>query len=381
MLPKNDWIVTIDISDAYLAISLNEEFKDYIAFRYQDQTYQFLCMPFGLNDAARAFTKTMKHPVAKVRALGFKVLVYFDDWILATRTRLLCLKQSRFFSKFSPEASLQNKFRKIQSGSISNKRMARLYHRFTEHDNFFTPEKKRQSDRERPGPQQQNESNPERNKSVSGSMQFKQTSSPTGFSAPLFSSEAINSKFKEVPKSLSIRLLSCGYSGHSFNLRSGLVDSGNKVQLFKKNLHSSAKCSHFYRLHRFCRGCHSKSDQNSRLMERKSVGLTHQYKEANGSISCSTAVSSQLSERSRTAVFRQYDGCCLLKSSRRDKISPAFSPSQRDMVMVPGKEHTLVGSSHTRVKKFVCRPSVLSKIPFNGMDPELSSVSSNCGHL
>ena len=45
------------------------------------------------------------------------------------------------FSKFSPEAGLQNKLRKIQSGSISGKRMARLCHRFKKHDNFFTKEK------------------------------------------------------------------------------------------------------------------------------------------------------------------------------------------------------------------------------------------------
>ena len=86
------------------------------------------------------------------------------------------------FGKFYPETRLQNKLRKIQSGSISNKRMARLYHLFKEHDNFFTLEKNRQSDRESPGPQRQNESNLERNKSVSGSMQFKQASGPA---APL----------------------------------------------------------------------------------------------------------------------------------------------------------------------------------------------------
>ena len=97
---KDNWILTIDMSDAYLTIPLDKEFKDYVAFQYQDQTYQFLCMPFGLNDAARDFTKTMKHPAAKVRALGFKVLVYLDNWILASQTRLLCLKQSQFLVGF-----------------------------------------------------------------------------------------------------------------------------------------------------------------------------------------------------------------------------------------------------------------------------------------
>ena len=51
-----------------------------------------------------------------------------------------------------------------------------------------------------------------------------------------------------------------------------------------------AKHSYFYRLQRFRMGCHSKSGQNSRLMERQSVGLAHQYKRANDSFSCSTAV-------------------------------------------------------------------------------------------
>ena len=112
MLSKNDWIVTIDISEAYLTIPLDEQFKDHVAFWYQDQTYRFLCMPFGLNDATRAFTKTMKHPSAKVRALGFKVLVYLDDWILASQTRLLCLKQSRFLVNFLQKLGFRIKLEK-----------------------------------------------------------------------------------------------------------------------------------------------------------------------------------------------------------------------------------------------------------------------------
>ena len=150
---------------------------------------------------------------------------------------------------------------------------------------------------------------------------------------------------------LSVRLLNCSYSGHSFNSRSGLVDSVSEIHLFKKNFYSLAKCSHFYRLQQFRMGCHSKSGQNSMPMERKSVILAHQCKGANGSISCFAAVRSQLQKRSHTAVFRQYNGCCLFKSSRGDKISPAFSPSYRDVVLVPGKEHPLVSSPHTRVKK------------------------------
>ena len=41
MLSKDDWILTIDISDGYLTELLDEEFKDYVAFQYQDRLTDF----------------------------------------------------------------------------------------------------------------------------------------------------------------------------------------------------------------------------------------------------------------------------------------------------------------------------------------------------
>ena len=67
-------------------------------------------------------------------------------------------------------------------------------------------------------------------------------------------------------------------------------------------------------------------------------------------------VSFQLPEWSHTAVFKQYNHCCLLKSSRGDKISPAFSSSHRDVVRVPRKEHPLVSNPHTRLKNLFADP-------------------------
>ena len=168
-------------------------------------------MPFSLNNAAKAFTKAMKHPVAKVRALGFKVRIYLGDWIPAARTRPLCLKQSlsQCLINSLRKLGFRINFKKIQSGSIPNKKRVRFCHQFKEHDDFFTPQKNRKSDKESPGSQKQNESLLERNKSISGPMQFKRTSSPTGSFSLLFSSEAINSKFKAVHKSSSVRLLNC----------------------------------------------------------------------------------------------------------------------------------------------------------------------------
>ena len=65
--------------------------------------------------------------------------------------------------------------------------------------------------------------------------------------------------------------------------------------------------------------------------------------------------------------------------SKKPKLSsPAFSPSHRDVVLVPGKEYPLVIPG---LKKSVSKPSVLSEKSFNRMVTESSSFLSNCGHL
>ena len=69
-------------------------------------------MPFSLNDAARVSTKAMKHLAAKARALGVKVLVCLDDWILAARTRPLCLKHSPFLVNFLQKLGFRINFEK-----------------------------------------------------------------------------------------------------------------------------------------------------------------------------------------------------------------------------------------------------------------------------
>ena len=63
--------------------------------------FQFCVLPFGLNDAPRAFTKTLKPPVGTLRSLGFKLVVYLDDIILAASTKELCIYQGQILIKTS----------------------------------------------------------------------------------------------------------------------------------------------------------------------------------------------------------------------------------------------------------------------------------------
>ena len=86
-------MITIDLSDAYMTLPIEEESRNYLCFQFQDQKFQFCVLPFGLNDAPRAFIKTLKPPV---RSLGFKLVVYLDDIILAASTKELVFTKVRF---------------------------------------------------------------------------------------------------------------------------------------------------------------------------------------------------------------------------------------------------------------------------------------------
>ena len=96
LLEPNDFMITIDLSDTYMTLPvLQEDSRNYLC-----SNFKIKCVfPFGLNDAPRAFTKTLKPPVGTLRSLGFKLVVYLNDIILAAFTRELCIYQGQILIK------------------------------------------------------------------------------------------------------------------------------------------------------------------------------------------------------------------------------------------------------------------------------------------
>ena len=63
MLKEGDWMVKIDLKDAYFTLPLQPNSRKYVRFRWGKDIYQFLCLCFGLGPAPRLFTKLMKVPM------------------------------------------------------------------------------------------------------------------------------------------------------------------------------------------------------------------------------------------------------------------------------------------------------------------------------
>ena len=82
MLKPNDYLMKLDLKDAYISVPIAEEHRKYLRFQFRGVTYEYQCLPFGLSSAPRAFTKLVKPVIAILRISGIRVVIYLDDLLL-----------------------------------------------------------------------------------------------------------------------------------------------------------------------------------------------------------------------------------------------------------------------------------------------------------
>ena len=82
LLQREDWLIKIDLKDAYFSIPVSQDHRKFLCFRVEDKRYQFNCLPFGLASAPWVFTKTLRPVAALGRELGMRLIIYIDDILL-----------------------------------------------------------------------------------------------------------------------------------------------------------------------------------------------------------------------------------------------------------------------------------------------------------
>lgn len=87
LLQEGNWMIKIDLKDAYFAVPINQAHQRFLQFQFQGVTYQFNCLPFGLSSAPRIFTKIMKPVIAWLRQLGCRLISYIDDNLIMASSR------------------------------------------------------------------------------------------------------------------------------------------------------------------------------------------------------------------------------------------------------------------------------------------------------
>ena len=82
LLQRGDWMMRIDIKDAYFAIPIHPHHQKFLRFQWKGKCFQFTCLPFGLVSAPRVFTKILRTVVGFLRNRGMRCVVYIDDLLL-----------------------------------------------------------------------------------------------------------------------------------------------------------------------------------------------------------------------------------------------------------------------------------------------------------
>ena len=96
---RNDWMVSIDLKDAYLQIPIHPASCRYVRFTAGGRTWQFRVLCFGLSTAPQVFTRVMAPVSGFLHQLGIRMLWYLDDWlILASSQEEACWARDKVFS-------------------------------------------------------------------------------------------------------------------------------------------------------------------------------------------------------------------------------------------------------------------------------------------
>ncbi len=95
VLQQNDFMVKLDLKDAYLTIPLHKDHRKYLRFQWKGVQWEFNCLAFGLACAPRTFTKVLKPVVTHLRRKGLRLIIYLDDLLLMNQNQTILREEAQ----------------------------------------------------------------------------------------------------------------------------------------------------------------------------------------------------------------------------------------------------------------------------------------------
>jgi ribonuclease HI len=88
LLLPGDYAVSIDLKSAYNHLSVHPALRPYLGFVFEGKSFCYVAMPFGLCNAPRVFTKTMRLVMTHIRERwGVRCVAYLDDLLFLDQER------------------------------------------------------------------------------------------------------------------------------------------------------------------------------------------------------------------------------------------------------------------------------------------------------
>ena len=89
-LTKNCWMASLDLTDCFWGLPLDEKDQRACAFQWRGKNYVFRCLPFGLSLSPYFITKLYRNVVEHLQARGHRVIIYIDDILILGNNKKEC---------------------------------------------------------------------------------------------------------------------------------------------------------------------------------------------------------------------------------------------------------------------------------------------------
>ena len=91
LINEGDFLASVDLRHAYYSVKIAEEQQCFLCFTWQGNIYQFTCLPNGISEGPRIFTKLLKPVFAALRERGFTITSFIDDTLICNSSLPGCL--------------------------------------------------------------------------------------------------------------------------------------------------------------------------------------------------------------------------------------------------------------------------------------------------
>ncbi|KAI2654598.1 Transposon Ty3-G Gag-Pol polyprotein [Labeo rohita] len=89
---SKDWLVTIDLKDAYFHISILPQHRKFLRFAFRGEACQYRVLPFGLALSPCTFAKCVDAALTPLRLQGIRILNYIDDWLILAQSEQMAVQ-------------------------------------------------------------------------------------------------------------------------------------------------------------------------------------------------------------------------------------------------------------------------------------------------
>lgn len=95
LIHAGDYLASVDLRHAYYSVKIANEQQKFLCFKWNNTVYQFTCLPNGISEGPRIFTKLMKPVFATLRERGYSITSFIDDTLICNSSRSGCLAAIR----------------------------------------------------------------------------------------------------------------------------------------------------------------------------------------------------------------------------------------------------------------------------------------------